>query len=101
MHPPGGSNRLIYMPGQQPARLPRIAESLNSLVEGIGPDQAELLDRVLDKGVQVDPIDQIAVISGSVGKLDPFVVQDGATEHPDSPSHSEGAKADGEGEEAA
>jgi hypothetical protein len=89
------------MSDEQYRRYPRAAESLNSLVEGIGPDQADLLDRVLDKGVQVDPIDQIAVISGSVGKLDPFIVPNGATEQPDGPSDSVGADADDQGGEAA
>jgi hypothetical protein len=89
------------MSDQQYRRYPRAAESLNSLVEGIGPEQADLLDRVLDKGVQVDPIDQIAVISGSVGKLDPFIVPEEATGHPDHPSDSVGADADDESGEAA
>ncbi len=89
------------MSDQQYRRFPRAAESLNSLVEGMGPDQADLLDRVLDKGVQVDPIDQLAVISGSVGKLDPFIVPDAATGDSDSPSESVGIEADDESGEAA
>jgi hypothetical protein len=89
------------MSDQQYRRFPRAAESLNSLVEGMGPDQADLLDRVLDKGVHVDPIDQLAVISGSVGKLDPFIVPDGATEQQDHPSDSVGADPDDQGGEAA
>jgi hypothetical protein len=87
------------MSDEQYRRYPRAAESLNSLVEGLGPDQADLLDRVLDKGVQVDPIDQIAVISGSVSKLDPFIVPDRETADTGRPSDNKGADADGEGEQ--
>jgi hypothetical protein len=54
----------------------RLAFSVNSLEEGIGPDQADLLDRVIDKGVHLDPIDQIAIITGTSGKFHPSVVDE-------------------------
>lgn len=53
-----------------------ITVSVNSQEEGVGPDQGELLDRVLDKGVQVDLADRIAMITGSVIEIHPHIVDE-------------------------
>ena len=85
----------------QSASVPRAAQSVNSQIDGVGPDQADLLDRVLDKGVRVDPVDQICVITGSVDKLDPFVVEERATDASDAASDDSGPDFESTGEKVA
>ncbi len=81
--------------------IPRAAQSVNSQIDGVGPDQADLLDRVLDKGVRVDPVDQICVITGAVDKLDPFIVEERATDAANAASDNIGPDLESTGEKVA